>query len=48
MPDCDFVWLGKMLKRGLTTVGAIDALVGAGLIECGVVLAKHSTASNER
>ena len=48
VPECDFFWLGKLLKSGVMIIGTIYALVGAGFANYGVVLEKHSTASKAR
>ena len=48
VPECYFVWLGQLLKRGVTTVGTISALTSAGFTDYGAVLAKCSTSSKGR
>ena len=45
MPECYFVLLEKLLKRGVTTIMTITALAGAGFANYGAVLAKCSTSS---
>ena len=48
MPDCYFVWLGKLLKLDAMTVGKISALVSAGFSDHVVVLEKSYASSKAR
>ena len=48
MHECYFVWLGKLLKCGMTTIGKFSALAGAGFADYGVVLEKCNTYSKVR
>ena len=46
--DCDFVWLGNLLKRNVTAIGTIATLVGIGFSNYGVILVEHRTASKDQ
>ena len=47
-PECGFFWLGKLLKRGVTTIKTIATLVGVGFSDYGVVLAEYRTTSKDQ
>ena len=48
VPGRDFVWLVKLLKRGMTTIGKIATLISAGFTEYDVILAEHKTTSEDQ
>ena len=47
VPECSLICLGKLLERGVTTVGPISALVSACFDDDGAALAKRATSSKE-